>query len=687
MTAAEISRLAGVTRATVSNWRRRHSDFPAAVGGTDTSPTYDLDTVRAWLAERGQLPESTPEAELRLALQGANDSRVMARQLLPLVPPLAQLPPDRLGKLADLPEAGFAAELATAVGEHHASDSAARALVRCCAARGHEAEGSGEGAADTALQILAELLTDTTATGTYSTPQGLAALMVALPGRLDRTLDPACGGGGFLSAAARAGAAEVLGQEIVNDQAALARVRAELAAPDARVCHGNSLVADAFPDERVDAVVCNPPFGLRDWGHDDLAYDPRWVYGLPPRSESELAWVQHCLAHLSEHGTAVVLMPPGAAERSGGRRIRAELVRTGALRAVIALPQGAAPPLHVSLQLWVLTPPSNSEPKPVLFVDAADQPGRSEQPGRSRDIDWDAVSERVLPVWRAFREDPENVEPEPGRSGTRSVVDLLDDTVDLTPQRHVWAEDVVEPERHDAVAHELRERLRRAGDALTELGDGRLWQQAGPEPAEWRTATVADLLRGGALMLYRVAPARKTAADVGERAVLTRQDVRTGEPPSGSPEDTPVDTLLPVEPGDVVLPETLHHTGPVTARVAGEYDAGSVLGPHLFLLRPDPDRFDSEFLAGFLAAEHNVHGAVTGTSVRRLDVKRLRVPLMPLDRQRHYGHTFRRVRALSSAADLAAAIARELADQWARGLTSGALLPPDDEPLAPAAEP
>ncbi|MCP2255168.1 N-6 DNA Methylase [Prauserella aidingensis] len=694
ITAAEISRLAGVTRATVSNWRRRHPDFPVAVGGTDTSPTYDLDTVRAWLAERGQLPESTPEAELRLALQGANDSRLLARQLLPLVSPLAQLPPDRLVKLADLPDEEFAAELATVVGEHHAPDLAAHALVRCCAARGHEARGPGEGAAETALQILAEPLTDTTSTGTYSTPQGLADLMVALPGRLARTLDPACGGGGLLSSAARAGAAEVLGQEIVNDQAALARVRAELAAPDARVCHGNSLVADAFPDERADAVVCNPPFGLRDWGHDDLAYDPRWVYGFPQRSESELAWVQHCLAHLSEHGTAVVLMPPGAAERSGGRRIRAELVRTGALRAVIALPQGAAPPLHVSLQLWVLTPPPDSEPKPVLFVDASDQPGRSEQPGRSdqpgrvREIDWDAVSERVLPVWRAFREDPENVDSEPGRSGTRSVVDLLDDTVDLTPQRHVWAEHVVEPERHDAVAHELRERLRRAGDALTGLGDGRLWQPAGPEPAEWRTATVADLLRGGALTLYRVTPARKAATPgVDEPAVLTRHDVRTGEPPSGSLTDKPVDKLVPVEPGDVVLPETLHHTGPVTARVAGEHDAGSVLGPHLFLLRPDPDRLDSEFLAGFLAAEHNVHGATTGTSVRRLDVKRLRVPLMPLERQRDYGHTFRRVRALNSAADLAATIARELAGQWARGLTSGALLPPDDEPLAPAVGP
>lgn len=32
VTAAEISRIAGVTRATVSNWRRRHDDFPAPSG-------------------------------------------------------------------------------------------------------------------------------------------------------------------------------------------------------------------------------------------------------------------------------------------------------------------------------------------------------------------------------------------------------------------------------------------------------------------------------------------------------------------------------------------------------------------------------------------------------------------------------------------------------------------------------
>nr|WP_129663326.1 N-6 DNA methylase [Phytoactinopolyspora endophytica] len=669
VTAAEISRLAGVTRATVSNWRRRHPDFPSPIGGTDTSPAYDLESVREWLANRGQVPEATPQAELRIALRGAPDGRALVRQLLPLVPPLAGLPRERLAKLASLPDESFGAELAAAAREHHGelptiSNPAARALLRCLDAHG----------AETTLQVLAKHLPDAAAAGMYTTPRGLADLLVALPDRLERTLDPACGGGGLLAAAVRAGASCVLGQEIAEDQVALARVRAEISVPNSEVHPGDSLRSDAFPDEQVDAVVCNPPFGIRDWGHDELAYDSRWAYGLPPRSEPELAWVQHCLAHLSADGAAVVVMPPGAAERSGGRRIRAELVRTGTLRAVIALPQGAAPPLHVSLQLWVLAPPPKADPQPILFVDA------STEPHRSREIDWNSVSKRVLTAWHAFREDPECVEPEPGFARTRSVVDLLDDTVDLTPQRHARVATVLDPDRHDALAHELRDRLRRTGNALVGLSDEQLWQTAGSEPVAWRTATVADLLRGGALTLYRATPTRETVLPGAGKppSMLTHHDVRTGEPPSGSLHDKPVDKLIPIEAGDVLLPDTLHDASSITVRVAGERDSGSVLGPHLFLLRPDPERLDSDFLAGFLSADQNIQGATVGTSIQRLDIKRLRVPLIPMERQCLYGQAFRRVRAMHSAANLAAKIARELADQWALGLTSGALLPPED---------
>jgi len=42
VTLAEIARIAGVGRAAVSNWRRRHDTFPTRIGGTDASPQFSL---------------------------------------------------------------------------------------------------------------------------------------------------------------------------------------------------------------------------------------------------------------------------------------------------------------------------------------------------------------------------------------------------------------------------------------------------------------------------------------------------------------------------------------------------------------------------------------------------------------------------------------------------------------------
>src|SRR3954452_15753474 len=70
LTAAEISRLASVTRATVSNWRRRHPDFPQPSGGTEASPSYDRRQVEAWLDARGRLPARSSRDDLRAHLRG-----------------------------------------------------------------------------------------------------------------------------------------------------------------------------------------------------------------------------------------------------------------------------------------------------------------------------------------------------------------------------------------------------------------------------------------------------------------------------------------------------------------------------------------------------------------------------------------------------------------------------------------
>lgn len=95
------------------------------------------------------------------------------------------------------------------------------------------------------------------ARGAFDTPvamarQLVAAARLAVEGRCEVALDPACGPGAFLVALLEAGLREVRGADI--DPAALAV--ASVAAPSARLS-----LADAFSGgEVVDLVVGNPPF-------------------------------------------------------------------------------------------------------------------------------------------------------------------------------------------------------------------------------------------------------------------------------------------------------------------------------------------------------------------------------------------------------------------------------------------
>ena len=49
---AAIARMAGVGRAAVSNWRKRHPEFPKRLGGSPNSPTFDRAEVLAGEGDR-----------------------------------------------------------------------------------------------------------------------------------------------------------------------------------------------------------------------------------------------------------------------------------------------------------------------------------------------------------------------------------------------------------------------------------------------------------------------------------------------------------------------------------------------------------------------------------------------------------------------------------------------------------
>ncbi|GAB2785926.1 hypothetical protein GCM10027073_17870 [Streptomyces chlorus] len=59
---AQIARMAGVGRAAVVNWRRRHGGLDAA-GGTAESPRFPRAAVEQWLRNLDRLPEPGPGPE------------------------------------------------------------------------------------------------------------------------------------------------------------------------------------------------------------------------------------------------------------------------------------------------------------------------------------------------------------------------------------------------------------------------------------------------------------------------------------------------------------------------------------------------------------------------------------------------------------------------------------------------
>ena len=351
--------------------------------------------------------------------------------------------------------------------------------------------------------------------------------------------------------------------------------------------------------------------------------------------------MQHCLSHVRPGGYAAVTMPSGAAGRRAGRRIRGNLLRAGALRAVVSLPGtgpgGAAPP-----DVWVLRRPAPGDPAPshVLLIDTAG--------GSLAD---------AAAAWRAFLADPE--QPASATARAVRVIDLLDDEVDVSPARHLARPVAVDSRGFRTARAALRDVVERLAASLPDLDEA---DDAGPPAAE---VTLGELVRAGAVTLHQ-APLRMTV-DNGETPVLTVRDVRQGRPPSGR---TTVDagTVL-LQPGDVVTPVVAREPAVLVVT-----EPGAALGPQLHLLRPDPQRLDPHFLAGYLRVAQSL-GGQRGSLASRSDVHRLTLPRLPLSRQRRYGEVFRQLAEFEETARQAGALAEALVRQGLAGLAVGALRP------------
>lgn len=684
MSAADIARIARVRPSAVSNWRRRHDDFPMPVSGTDKSPRFDLAAVEDWLHAQGRMSEIPGDERLWQAFETASgvmttgDSLVEAGLLLYYLDrnPGTPVPSDSAGvrRLLDAAEHSLAfgsSVVAGLIGLRRPFDPGARETTMLHAVA--EA-ASGDEPARVFEYLCSRALDGGARTGLMVTPPELADLMLDLVGdSARRLLDPACGSGTILLAAARRGYLRVEGQELDRSLALVSALRLAFTGTTFDVSAGDSLRADAYPHPSADAVACNLPFGDRNWGAEELATDPRWEYGVPPRLEPELAWVQHALSHVVPGGSVVMLMPPAAAARPSGRRVRRALVAEGALRAVISLPPKLAAHYALALQIWVLSHPEPDRAHShVLLVDTS---GFTTRTARSADAisTWDGVRAVVAHAWTAFKDNPQRVADASDVAIAVPIMDLLGEDVDLTPARYLRPPGLVVvsqaglADRRNDLASRLAE--------LTRLLPEPPWPSTG-DGAPHRDASLEELAQIGALVIRRAAPrpARSEGDLVSARAkgrIITSQDIARAVPPSETHEIILDEVHNPtIRAGDVLVPLIGRR---LTARVAAGKDVGAYLSPTVYLIRPDTAALDPWFLAGMLSSTGGDRQAARMASTLgdriRFDPRRVRVPLLPIEDQRAYGQSFRRLwdfaRTFRIAYDEGTDLVRDLIDATA----------------------
>ncbi len=191
--------------------------------------------------------------------------------------------------------------------------------------------------------------------GEFYTPRTIVRLMVNIlnPQAGESVYDPACGTGGMLletihHVKENGGDPRLLkikGQEKNLTTEAIARMNLFLhGQEDFEIVRGDTLLSPKFlvkdQLETFDCVIANPPFSLKEWGHNRWSTDPysRNQYGLPPKTNGDFAWVQHMFASLKSSGRMAVVLPHGVLFRGGSEgKIRTKLLIENRVEAIIGL--------------------------------------------------------------------------------------------------------------------------------------------------------------------------------------------------------------------------------------------------------------------------------------------------------------------------------------------------------------
>lgn len=665
---SDIAGLAGVSPSAVANWRERQRDtFPKLAGGTMARPLYDYDEVVKWLHANGKNVRETTTSDLlwsaMASLRGVLEPEQFGRLVLTLLvvrkltfaneavaglwanvrkgPSSAG---DVVTELLDrvsvvAPEARELLDLDwTRSGlrtEHvrHVTDvidsMAARDLATAASAvvarvvRSQARRGGASGAIDSvSAQVLAtlavrsNLVDEKVHAGLHAAMPKVLRLLSPVP-EINSAYDPACGISEthFTLHSVRPNA-RLVGREIDQGVLMVARQRAFLENIDVDLARADTLQADPWPEGRADAVVAEPPFGIKladklpDW-------DKRWQFGTPNGSASDFAWLQDAIAHTAPQGRAYVLQPGGPLFRGGlAGSIRRGLVRAGCVEAVIALPPNIVTYTSIPLFVWVLRPIS-APTESVTFIGVT----------RTGEI----------------------------RSTDVAIADLLgEQNVNLTPD--FWLADIALDDVDFAV--EARAAERHLIESLGSLFSVGTVEIPAIDFAGTRVLKVGDLLK---IRRGSVIPGEKGVVPPG---TIRPSHVREGLPKNGHGGDVAAASRL-TRPGDVLV--TTQHS----LQAIVDPDGGHAVSNQVSILTINEDVARPAYVAAALVGSWN-QKFQRGSVTKSANVKDLEIPVPSLDIQDHIVAALDLAESARRAAEEAAAAATELTGSLLNAVRYGA---------------
>ena len=317
--------------------------------------------------------------------------------------------------------------------------------------------------------------------GQFYTPRSIVRVLVEMltPFKC-RVYDPCCGSGGMFVQSekfieehgGKLGDISIYGQESNHTTWRLAKMNLAIRGIDSNLGteQADSFHRDLHPDLKADIVLANPPFNDSNWQGNLLRDDKRWVYGIPPDSNANFAWVQHFIHHLAPDGFAGYVLANGSmsSNQSGEGEIRRNIIEADLVDCMVALPGQLFYSTQIPVCLWFIARSKGNgrfrdRRGETLFIDARKLGTMSDR--THRELTDEDIS-RIAGTYHAWRGDKGSGEygDIAGFCKSSGIEEIRKHGHVLTPGRYVGAEaqeDDGEPfdEKMQRLTAQLREQM------------------------------------------------------------------------------------------------------------------------------------------------------------------------------------------------------------------------------------